>query len=209
MARRRANPPLMVYLNGRLVGRFQRETSGAVDFQYDAPWLAWENAIPASLSLPLREDRYIGAPVIAVFDNLLPDNEAIRRRVAARVGAEGDDAFSLLAAIGRDCVGALQFLPEGEDPPSPGEIQGEPVSDQDIASILDDLAATPWAWTRTRISGSRSPASRTRPPSSATRINGSSRTAPPRLLTSLSRRLESCPVAPSTSPTASRTSTSA
>ena len=87
MARKKANSPLMVYLNGRLVGRFRRETSGAVDFQYDAAWLAWENAIPASLSLPLREDRYIGAPVIAVFDNLLPDNEAIRGRVAARVRA--------------------------------------------------------------------------------------------------------------------------
>lgn len=143
MARRRAHTPLMVYLNGRLVGRFRRETSGAVDFQYDATWLAWDNAIPASLSLPLREDRYIGAPVIAVFDNLLPDNDAIRGRVAARVGAEGDDAFSLLAAIGRDCVGALQFLPEGEPPPRAGEILGAPVSDQDIASILDDLTANP------------------------------------------------------------------
>ena len=121
MARRRAHTPLMVYLNGRLVGRFRRETSGAVDFQYDATWLAWDNAIPASLSLPLREDRYIGAPVIAVFDNLLPDNDAIRGRVAARVGAEGDDAFSLLAAIGRDCVGALQFLPEGEPPRAPAK----------------------------------------------------------------------------------------
>lgn len=143
MARRRAHTPLMVYLNGRLVGRFRRETSGAVDFQYDATWLAWDNAIPASLFLPLREDRYIGAPVIAVFDNLLPDNDAIRGRVAARVGAEGDDAFSLLAAIGRDCVGALQFLPEGEPPPRAGEILGAPVSDQDIASILDDLTANP------------------------------------------------------------------
>jgi hypothetical protein len=37
-------------------------------------WLAWENAIPVSVSMPLREDRYIGDPVVAVFDNLLPDN---------------------------------------------------------------------------------------------------------------------------------------
>lgn len=32
MARRKAHTPLMVYLNGRLVGRFRRESSGAVDF---------------------------------------------------------------------------------------------------------------------------------------------------------------------------------
>src|SRR5258705_276251 len=83
---------------------------------YDATWLAWENAIPVSLSLPLREDRFIVAPVIAVFDNLLPDNGAIRRRLAERAGAEGQDAYSLLTAVGRDCVGALQFLPDGMEP---------------------------------------------------------------------------------------------
>lgn len=143
MARRRGNTPLLVYLNGRLVGRLRRETSGAIDFHYDPSWLAWEHAIPVSLSLPLREDRYIGAPVVAVFDNLLPDNEKIRGRLAARVDADGIDAYSLLAAIGRDCVGALQFLPEDSDPPRPGEIEGEPVSDRAIAKILDDLTINP------------------------------------------------------------------
>lgn len=62
---------------------------------------------------PLREDRYIGGPVINVFDNLLPDSEPIRRRVAERVGATGMDAYSMLSALGHDCVEALQFLPEG------------------------------------------------------------------------------------------------
>ena len=143
MARRRSNAPLLIYLNGRLVGRLRRETSGAIDFQYDPSWLAWEHAIPVSLSLPLREDRYLGAPVVAVFDNLLPDNEKIRGRVAARVDAEGIDAYSLLAAIGRDCVGALQFLPEGSEPPRPGEIEGEPLNDRAIAKILGDLTANP------------------------------------------------------------------
>ncbi|WP_313454381.1 type II toxin-antitoxin system HipA family toxin [Brevundimonas sp.] len=143
MARRPTYAPLQVCLNGRRVGRLRREASGAVDFRYDAAWLAWKHAIPASLSLPLREDRYIGAPVIAVFDNLLPDNEKIRGRVAARVGAAGIDVFSLLTAIGRDCVGALQFLPEGEAPPRPGDIRGEPVSDREISAILDNLSANP------------------------------------------------------------------
>ena len=69
MARTATHPPLHVYLNGRLVGHLRRATSGAIDFTYDASWLEWDSAIPVSLSLPLREDRYIGAPVIAVFDN--------------------------------------------------------------------------------------------------------------------------------------------
>lgn len=143
MRRGRPNTPLLVYINGKIVGRLRREASGAVDFQYDSAWLAWESAIPASLSLPLREDRYIGAPVTAVFDNLLPDNEMIRGRLAARVGADGIDAFSLLSAIGRDCVGALQFLPEGSDPSGPEMIAGDPVSHKEIAAILADLRARP------------------------------------------------------------------
>jgi len=82
MARPRTRIPLNVYLNARLVGRLRRQASGAIDFQYDPDWLSWEHAMPVSLSLPLREDRYTGDPVIAVFDNLLPDSDAIRRRVA-------------------------------------------------------------------------------------------------------------------------------
>ena len=46
--------PLNVFLNSRLVGRLLRERSGAVSFQYDSSWLAWEHVLPISLSLPLR-----------------------------------------------------------------------------------------------------------------------------------------------------------
>ena len=102
MARKRTRIPLNVYLNARLVGQLRRETSGAIDFQYEPTWLTWGHSFPVSNSLPLREDRYVGEPVIAVFDNLLPDNDEIRRRVAARTEASGIDAYSLLAAIGRD-----------------------------------------------------------------------------------------------------------
>jgi serine/threonine-protein kinase HipA len=100
MGRKRAHAPLNVLLNGRLVGVLRREATGAVDFRYEADWLAWESTFPISLSLPLREDRYIGTPVINVFDNLLPDSDPIRKRVAERVGAEGTDAHSLLTALG-------------------------------------------------------------------------------------------------------------
>lgn len=106
-------------------------------------WLDWRSTFPISLSLPLREERYIGAPVINVFDNLLPDNDAIRRRVAECVGAGGTDAYSLLAAVGHDCVGALQFLPDGIDPGHPGSIDGKPISDEAVAEMINNLAAAP------------------------------------------------------------------
>jgi serine/threonine-protein kinase HipA len=143
MARRPVHAPLNVYLNARLVGRLRRESTGAVDFQYHKDWLAWSNAIPVSISLPLREDRYIGEPVVAVFENLLPDNDDIRRRVAERAHAGGSDTYSLLSAIGRDCVGALEFLPEGETPGAAGAIDGRAVNDKEIAAIASNLARDP------------------------------------------------------------------
>ena len=144
MARSKKNPPLRVVLNGREVGRLARASSGAIDFQY-APRMAriGRNAIPVSLSLPLREDRYIGAPVLAVFENLLPDNKAIRDRVAARVGAQGTDAYSLLAQIGHDCVGALQFLHDDMEMGRVGGTDGRPIGDADIARKIRDLKADP------------------------------------------------------------------
>lgn len=143
MAKKPARIPLDVLLNGRKVGQLRREASGAIDFQYDQSWLDWEHNFPVSLSLPLREDKYIGEPVIAVFDNLLPDNEDVRRTVAARQHADGIDPYSLLTAIGRDCVGALQFLPAGEGPGKVGAINAVPISDQDIAETLSNLATAP------------------------------------------------------------------
>jgi serine/threonine-protein kinase HipA len=142
MARRRAGR-LNVFLNSRHVGQLNRESSGAIDFRYEPTWLEWEHTLPVSLSLPLREERYIGAPVSNVFDNLLPDNDGIRKHVAARVSAEGIDAFSLLAALGRDCVGALQFLPDDIAPGPAGTIAGHPISDDEIAAMLGNLARNP------------------------------------------------------------------
>jgi serine/threonine-protein kinase HipA len=141
MARKRH--ALTVWMNNRKVGRLSRETNGAIDFQYDAAWLEWQNTMPVSLSMPLREERYTGELVNTVFDNLLPDNIAIRRHVAERMGAEGTDAFNLLAAIGRDCVGALQFVPEGAEPGDATAVEGYPISDENIETIIRNLRRAP------------------------------------------------------------------
>lgn len=144
MARRRTHAPLHVLLNNREVGQLSKASTGAIEFQYDPQWLEWEHALPVSLSLPLREDVYRGAAVAAVFENLLPDSDALRRRVAERVGAPGTDAYSLLAVIGRDCVGALQFI--GGDEARDGNtatIRGEAVDDTGIERLLRGLTQAP------------------------------------------------------------------
>jgi len=143
MSRRRPRIPLDVYLNSRLVGRLHRQASGAVDFQYDESWLAWEHAIPVSLSLPLREDRFIGEPVLAVLENLLPDHDEIRHRMAERLHAEGADPYSLLATVGRDCVGALQFLPADVEPGPAGVVDAKAVDAASISRMLGELGNAP------------------------------------------------------------------
>jgi len=144
MARPRKSMRLSVAVNGRLVGTLDRASNGAISFAYAPEWLRDERrAIPVSLSLPLREDRYTGAEVSAYFDNLLPDNDTIRRKVAEKVEAEGTDAFNLLASIGRDCVGALQFLPDGADIPLTGPPQSVPLDESEIAETIRNLASAP------------------------------------------------------------------
>ncbi len=141
MAKRGRSGTMQVLLNGRLVGHLRLASSGAISFDYDLGWLAWEHAMPISLSLPLREAAHHGGPVIAYLENLLPDNQAIRDRVAARVRAGGTDAWHMLEKIGRDCVGALQFV-SGEVPEVSG-LEGEPVTDAQIAAMLRNLASAP------------------------------------------------------------------
>ena len=144
MPRQSRYTPLRVLLNNRLVGHLLREPGGGITFRYDASWLDRGQAVPVSLSLPLREDAYKGEPVYAVFDNLLPDAERLRRRVAEKVGAAGTDPYSLLSRIGRDCAGALQFIPDDDH----GEydtaaITGDVVDDGEIEDLLKNLVQAP------------------------------------------------------------------
>src|ERR1700719_2868767 len=143
MPRRVRNEPLNVFLNSRLVGELRREASGAISFQYEESWVEWPSALPVSLSMPIREQAYSGAHVLAVFENLLPDNDTLRRQIAARVRVEGTDAYNLLGAIGHDCVGALQFLPKNSPPGLAGMIDAVPISEREIADLLDNLASAP------------------------------------------------------------------
>lgn len=143
MARRGKTSRLGVFLNGRPVGVLERAASGAVSFAYGEDWLAWPAAMPVSVSLPLSRETYLGAPVNHVFENLLPDVVQVRERLAAEFKADGTDAFSLLEVAGRDCVGALQFLPGDETPGGTAAIDGDPLTEAEIASMLRNLKSYP------------------------------------------------------------------
>ncbi|MEJ8295815.1 type II toxin-antitoxin system HipA family toxin [Delftia tsuruhatensis] len=131
---------LGVWMNGERVGTWEVTRTGRHVFAYDPAWPQSAHARPLSLSMPFTRDLTVAGEVVAhYFDNLLPDGEGIRRRIHQRFGLRGIDAFSLLEAIGRDCVGAVQLLPEGAVPDGFDQVRFEPLSEAQIAEHLASL----------------------------------------------------------------------
>ena len=128
---------LSVWTNGQRVGTWTFNRRGEHSLQYDSEWIRSPAGRPLSLSLPFTGDVALkGERVRNFFDNLLPDSETIRLRIATRFKTEGAEAFDLLQAIGRDCVGAVQLLGEDESPTDVQSIMGTPLSDSEIETLL-------------------------------------------------------------------------
>lgn len=128
---------LSVWMNGEHVGEWRRAPGSGQEFVYAEPWLTSAAARPISLSLPLRlHAEPYRKGVAEFFDNLLPDNRAIRERIQRRFGASSTGAFDLLQEIGRDCVGALQLLPEDHPPVNVRSIKAERLTTGGVAKIL-------------------------------------------------------------------------
>jgi serine/threonine-protein kinase HipA len=143
MGRKRKERILDVYVGTSRVGTYTRTPNGATAFRYVPDWLASDKAFPISLSMPLSDKVWSGAAAHAYFDGLLPDDQVVRDKIAARERADSAGTFDLLAAIGRDCVGALRFVPEGQDRGDPADMPRRPIDDDEIAQRLNALATNP------------------------------------------------------------------
>lgn len=134
-----------LWMNGAFVGTWRLGATGEDVLEYDANWKASPEGRPLSLSLPFTPGTtpHRGGVVRAWFDNLLPDSQDIRDRAARRFGARSTNAFDLLGQIGRDCVGALQILPDGVAPTDPGLVQAIPLDEHEVAEILRGTVAPP------------------------------------------------------------------
>jgi serine/threonine-protein kinase HipA len=133
---------LFVWMNGARVGEWSTSRHGTAIFRYDEEWALSKRARALSLSLPITANLEVRGPHVEhYFDNLLPDNPAIRRRIRTRFKAASADAFDLLTAIGRDCVGAVQLLPPDEQPIGWDRIVTESLTDDDVETILRDVTA--------------------------------------------------------------------
>lgn len=129
---------LNVWMNGILVGNWRYSRSKTSVFQYQSSWMESAASRPLSLSMPMTvgNSEHRGDVVDNYFDNLLPDNEAIRQRIRTRYATRSTEAFELLTAIGRDCVGAVQLLAPDRSPEGWDRVASEALSETEVARQL-------------------------------------------------------------------------
>jgi serine/threonine-protein kinase HipA len=100
---------LTALLGGQVVGEVQRRRGGRLTFTYDSTWRRWRKAFPLSLSMPLAAAKHDHDRIEAFLWNLLPDNQHVLDAWGRRFQVSPRNAFSLIAEVGEDCAGAVQF----------------------------------------------------------------------------------------------------
>lgn len=140
---------LDVRLYGERIGMVEQDAKGRVSFTYDSDAVRGGMRVPLSISMPLGTPTYSPSTIVPFLEGLLPDNEDVREAWGLKFGVSPRNAFALLAHIGRDCAGAVEFLREDElDLGGSAEL----VSDSEIGQRLRDLARDPTGW---QVSGEK------------------------------------------------------
>jgi serine/threonine-protein kinase HipA len=149
---------LDVYLNGQLAGFIEPRRDGKSCFRYAADYLASARPIPLFPLFVLQNDAFGPALTLSMFEGLLPGNDIVRRELERTYNLTKNDIWGLLAAIGRDCAGALSIVPSGEAPPSAiGNVNDSVVrlTPDQLAKDIADLTNKPLGFsndTRRRMS---------------------------------------------------------
>jgi len=146
---------LIAIIEGREMGRVIRDNRGKLSFTYNERWRNVPDAHPLSISMPLALTEHGNAKVDPYLWRLLPDNGNVLDQWGKRFHVSPRNAFGLVAHVGEDCAGAVQFVrPERRD-----AVLGQtaPViewlDDAAIAQRLRTLRADHSAWRIPRDTG--------------------------------------------------------
>lgn len=101
---------VMIELSGKAVKVGQISEVG---FAYDPTYLSRSNVKPISVSLPLQEAPFSSQRTKNFFDGLLPEGFT-RRTVAQWMHVSEDDYLSILAGLGRECLGAIRIVEDSD-----------------------------------------------------------------------------------------------
>jgi serine/threonine-protein kinase HipA len=146
---------LVALLDGKEVGRVHRDARGRLTYVYSDEWRKAADAYPLSLSMPLGAKEHGRSVVEAFLWGLLPDNERVLDRWAARFQVSARNVFALISHVGEDCAGAVQFVtPERLSAIRSGEeAKVDWLDESDIAKRLQILRADHAAWRLPRDTG--------------------------------------------------------
>lgn len=142
---------LSIWLYGGQVALVERERKGRLRLSYTDDALSnYEGGTPLlSLALPLTRDRYPNGVTRAFLAGLLPEGEP-RRAIAEDLDLAASDVFGLLAALGKDCAGALVIQPQDDpSPPLPTTRSAAPLSEDGLAELVANLRSAPLGVGRT------------------------------------------------------------
>lgn len=145
---------LIALLEGREVGRVVQK-SGRLRFEYSASWQEAPGSYPLSLSMPLAGTEYGHATIEPFLWGLLPDNEIVLRRWAKDFQVSARNPFSLIAHVGMDCAGAVQFVKDENLEEALSQHSGgvDWLTEEEVAERLRDLDADEGAWRRSGDTG--------------------------------------------------------
>lgn len=145
-------PELHVLMSGEFAGWLKRDKNGKVSFKYDETYRNNVNATPLSLVLPISKPLHSGRKLNSWLAGLLPDNPNVLERWGRQFKVSWRSPYALLAFVGTDCAGAVQFL-QDFDKNKPQEGSLAPLSETYISDRLQALIADPSAWTPAMANG--------------------------------------------------------
>ena len=134
---------LIVWWDRRIVGDLSRRPNGGERFTYSEEWLNDPLAPALSISLPKSERTFSWSVMSPFFDGLLPEG-ASRRAIARALRVSPENDFSILERLGGDVAGAIQLLPEGEEPAMVGGPWApEQLTDEQLLAMILSLPLRP------------------------------------------------------------------
>ncbi len=139
---------LIALANGREMGVITYRNA-RVSFVYDELWRQDPNSYPLSLSMPLASAQHGHARIEPFLWGLLPDNDRVLETWGRRFQVSPRNPFRLIANVGEDCAGAVQFVrPERLEPlrTEPAAREVEWLTEDDLAERLRTLRADHAAW---------------------------------------------------------------
>jgi serine/threonine-protein kinase HipA len=146
---------LVALLDGTEVGRVHSDARGRLTLVYSDEWREAADAYPLSLAMPLGAKEHGRSVIEAFLWGLLPDNERVLDRWAAKFQVSLRNVFALISHVGEDCAGAVQFVtPDRLHAMRSGKKDKvEWLDESDIAKRLQTLRADHAAWRLPRDTG--------------------------------------------------------